>query len=158
LTYLPVDDQASQNLVHVGVGASIRDLDDNQQRFRARMSERNSPSALAPLLADTGLMFGDHQAMVIPELVVVSGPLSCQSGDYSWWVFGAQLPAGVSRGTVFFQSITAEVHYFLTGESREYDREKAAFGRVIPGANAAWRRGCGMEGWGAWQVAARYSY
>jgi phosphate-selective porin OprO/OprP len=161
VTYLPVDDLGCRNLVHVGLGASFRDLDDNQQRFRTRMDVRNSPNALAPLLADTGLVFGRHQGMVIPELAAVSGPWSFQSEYFASWVSGVELPFGavrVPQGTVFFQSATAEVHYFLTGESREYDRDAGVFGRVIPAANMRWRRGCGAEGWGAWQVALRYTY
>ena len=62
------------------------------------------------------------------------------------------------QGTVFFQAVTAEAGFFLTGESLGYDRETGTFGRVIPCSNARWRRGCGLEGLGAWQVVARYSY
>lgn len=161
VTYLPVDDPAGRALVHVGLGASFRDLDDNRQRFRSRMSVRNSPSELAPTVADTGIIFGNHQGMVIPEVAAVSGPFSFQGEYYASWLSGAELPAGIARvpvGTVFFQGLTAEAHYFLTGESREYDRETGTFGRVVPCSNARWRRGCGLEGLGAWQVALRYSY
>ena len=161
VTYLAVDDPGCRSLVHVGLGASFRDLDDNQQRFRARMDVRNSPGELSPLIADTGLFFGRHQGMVIPELAAVNGPWSFQSEYYASWVTGAEVPFGgvrVPRGTVFFQSATAEVHYFLTGESREYDRDAGTFGRVIPAANMRWRRRCGADGWGAWQVALRYTY
>ena len=47
----------------------------------------------------------------------------------------------------------ATVGYFLTGEHRPYDRKAGAIDRVIPKANLTQ---CG--GFGAWEIAARWSY
>jgi phosphate-selective porin OprO/OprP len=51
--------------------------------------------------------------------------------------------------------------YFLTGEYQPWSRSSGTIGRVKPLENAFWVRrcdgGCG-HGWGAWQIAARYSY
>ncbi|MFO0847706.1 MAG: porin [Gemmataceae bacterium] len=162
VTYLPVDEDDGRKLVHIGVGAAYRDLDEGQGRLRSRMEVRNSPSALSPLLADTGLFFGSRQQLVVPEFAAVYGPFSFQSEAYTAWYQGVvtQTPAGLPlapQGTVFFFSWYAEAHYFLTGEHREYNRESAAFGRVIPRTLFDWTR-AGFTGLGAWQVAARYSY
>jgi phosphate-selective porin OprO/OprP len=161
VTFLPVDAYDGQVLVHVGVGAAHRDPDDGQARLRSRFDIRNSPSGLAALAADTGLFPGSRQQLLVPEFVMVLGPLSVQSEYYASWVRGAELPVAggppVPQGTVFFQSWYGEVHYFLTGEHREYDRNAAVFGRVKPRRPVNWSR-CGFTGCGAWQLAARYSY
>ena len=41
----------------------------------------------------------------------------------------------------------------FTGESRPYDRTEGRFGRVLPRHNFNWGKG----GWGAWELAGRYS-
>jgi phosphate-selective porin OprO/OprP len=55
---------------------------------------------------------------------------------------------------VNFDGLYASASWFLTGETRPYDRRKACFSRVIPHHNFDWGRG----GWGAWELAARYSF
>jgi len=52
-----------------------------------------------------------------------------------------------------FNAFYVEASYFITGEHREYDHERGAFKRVTPKKNF---REDG--GWGAVQVATRYSY
>jgi phosphate-selective porin OprO/OprP len=159
LTYLPVYEEEGKYLVHVGLGGAHRELDDGQFRSRARFDARNSPSAFAPLVADTGLVNGDSQQLLIPEFVVVAGPLSFQAEYYASWVNGVA-PPGVPfapRGTAYLQSAYAEVHWFLTGEHRDYNRNTGAFWRVVPKRPFAWNK-CGFTGPGAWQLTARYSY
>lgn len=162
VTYLPLYEDAGRTLLHVGVGAAHRDLDEGQARFRARLDARNSPGTFASMVADTGLMLGSRQQLLIPELVAVAGPLSFQSEYYASWVSGVSTASADNRplaplGTVYFQSWYAEVHYFLTGEHREYNRDAGTFTRVVPRNRLQWDRN-GFTGWGAWQVAARYSY
>jgi len=160
ITYLPVYEDGGQFLVHVGVGAATKDLDDGQARLRARLDARNSPSALSPLVADTGNFNGRNQQILVPEFAMVNGPFSLQAEYYASWVNDADLGTAAApdpRGTVFFQSAYAEAAYFLTGEHREYNREAGTFGRVVPKQRLSWTRS-GFTGRGAWQVAARYSY
>ena len=160
VTYLPVYEDGGRVLVHVGVGGAHRDLDDDQARFRARLDARNSPSSLSPLLADTGLFYGTRQQILIPEFVAVCGPLSVQAEYYASWVHGVNTGTPdqpVPQGTTYFHSAYVEAHYFLTGEHREYNREAGTFTRVTPRTPVQWTR-AGFTGWGAWQVAARYSY
>jgi phosphate-selective porin OprO/OprP len=162
VTFLPAYRDDGKYLVHVGLGAASRDLDGDQARYRARFDARNSPSAFAPRVAETGLFFGSTQQLLIPEFALVAGPLSVQSEYYAGWVQDAALAItddlpGAPQGTVFMQSAYAEAHLFLTGEHREYNRQTGVFDRVSPLRPVAWTR-CGFTGWGAWQVAARYSY
>ena len=162
VTYLPVYDEDGRYLVHVGLGAYGRDLDQDQARYRARPDARSATSAFSPLLADTGLFFGTNQYGLFPELVMVSGPWSFQSEYYASWVGHARAVGPnntrlADQGGVFFQSVYGEVHYFLTGEHRPYNRDSGAFTRVVPKRPVSWDR-CGFTGCGAWQLTARYSY
>jgi phosphate-selective porin OprO/OprP len=61
---------------------------------------------------------------------------------------------------VAFDGGYAQVAYFLTGEHIPWDRETGTIERVKPFENFFMVRDCDCEtqrGWGAWQVAARYS-
>lgn len=163
LTCLPVYECGGERLIHLGVGASHRDLDDDQARFRSRLLIRNGPAVLHTILAQA-LMLGDSQDLVVPEFVAVCGPFSMQAEYYATWVQNAVAPVfpvadRVNHGTAFFQGCYVDAAYFLTGEHREYDPKYPAFKRVTPRTNATWGGECRdpVRG-GAWQVAARYSF
>ncbi|MBX9582235.1 MAG: hypothetical protein K2X87_18180, partial [Gemmataceae bacterium] len=160
VTALPVYEDEGKYLVHLGVGASRRDTDDGLTRLRSRFDARNSPSGVAPLVADTGLFPAARQHLVIPELVAVCGPLSVQTEFYASWVNDARPASANGRGpsgTVYSYSYYAEAHLFLTGEHRAYNRNTAVFDRVKPLRPVEWTR-AGFTGCGAWQLTARYTY
>src|SRR5262249_51458354 len=118
ITFLPVYADNGRYLVHVGVGGAYRDPDGDQVRFRSRLDASNSPSTFSPMVADTGLFFASKQQLLVPEFVMVLGPLSFQSEYYASWMQHAATGtpgALVQQGTVYMQSVYAEVHYFLTG-------------------------------------------
>ncbi len=60
-----------------------------------------------------------------------------------------------------FDGCYVYVAYFLTGEHTPWERESGTLGRVVPFENfflvERCTGGCG-SGWGAWQIAARYSH
>jgi phosphate-selective porin OprO/OprP len=58
------------------------------------------------------------------------------------------------QGDVDFWGVYVEASWFLTGEHKNYELGKGRFGRVKPKANFDPADG----GWGAWEIAARYSY
>ena len=172
---LPVWENDGETLVHVGVGASHRDLDDHQENLRARLMVRNGPAVLHTIIAQAQ-MFGASRDLVVPEFVFVHGPLTLQSEYYGTWVKDATIPVTgngprTSVGTGFFQGGYAEALYFLTGEHKTYDRGRFAFTRVTPRSNFRGfnlgqnGEGCDSckdgdtgSGWGAWEVGVRYSW
>jgi phosphate-selective porin OprO/OprP len=163
-TYLPIWHDDGRELLHVGMSYSHRQLDDRQARYRARTLIRNGPAALATALADLRLA-GQSQDMVIPELAMVLGPFNLQAEYLGTWVHDVAYPltgpARAPRGTAFFQGAYVQALYFLTGESRPYNRKEGVFTRVIPFENfflVRGENGCLARGLGAWQVGARYSY
>jgi len=163
LTALPYYEAEGRYLVHVGGSASQRDLDNEQQRYRARGSIRNGPPGpLNAILADTGIMYGDDQQILNGELAGVWGPLMVQSEYIATWVQDAQWPssAPVDQGTAFFQGTYVQALWFLTGEHQAYNRKMGVFDRVVPNESFFLVPGCGrwLCGSGAWQIGARYSF
>lgn len=161
VTYTPIFDEHEHQVLHIGIAGSARDPDADTNRFRTR-SLRNGSGNLATVFADTGTFTTSHQWMAGVEVAGVSGPLSMQAEWIGSWSEDAvslagtksAAAAGTPLGTVYTNGYYAEVHYFLTGESREYDRKNASFGRVVPRQNFRWKDGCFEPG--AWQLAFRY--
>ena len=82
------------------------------------------------------------------ETAIVRGPFSFQAeGDI--------VPVSMNDGrTPIFAGGYLFMTYFLTGEHRTYDRNLALFDRIKPKHPFGFGEG---KGWGAWEVAARYS-
>ena len=166
VTWTPYYENNGRHMVHLGLGASYRDLDESRVRLRARTLLRNGPAAMhTPLL--NILVAGDDQVIVVPEFAMNWGPWTVQSEYFAVWVSDAFSPAGagaIGRGTPYFQSAYAEVLYFLTGEHRPYNRKGgngAAYKRVVPRSNAFFVAddfGNCCSSLGAWQIGVRYSW
>jgi phosphate-selective porin OprO/OprP len=99
-------------------------------------------------VVDTGDIPADTTYAGGLEIAWVNGPL-CVQGEYlhSW----VQAEAGP---VVNFVGFYASASWFLTGESRPYDRTQGTFGRLVPKQNFNFGKG----GWGAWEFAGRYSF
>lgn len=164
VTFLPWYEHEGRCLLHLGLGASHRALDDHQARYRSRTLLRNGPAALHTPLVDQRFL-GDDQTLLVPELVLNVGPFTLQAEYFASWTGNSVAPvapvnARRLRGTLYHQGYYVEVLYFLTGEHRRYDKRYPRFDRVIPTENFWWvdaEDGRSL-GRGAWQVAARYSY
>lgn len=155
LTWLPWDEDDGAQLLHLGVGATHRHLNDNAVELRGRPSVRTMPGVLEPALADTGSITAPYLDAVDVELAGVLGPWTVQSEFAAVYIHDA-VSQGIPRGTLFYQAAYVELLYFLTGETRAYDRRDAVFDRVIPRRNfSVWGE---EHGWGAWQVGIRYGY
>ncbi len=159
LTYLIIDDKECHQLLHVGAAGSIRDPNsvngDSSLRFRAR-DLRNGPANLSTIYADTGFFNADRQYLSGLELAGINGPWSFQAEWMGSWATNARVGLGAKPlGTYYSTGSYAEIHYFLTGESRDYDRKAGVFTRIVPDRNFRWKGGCFEPG--AWQAAFRYS-
>ncbi|HWB11442.1 MAG TPA: porin [Pirellulales bacterium] len=181
VTYLPWYDEPAngRNFMHVGIGACQRGIDNGLIRYRTRGDLRNGPDALLTAWADTNYLGGQYQMIVNPEFMYQRGPLFVQA-EYTgnWTTDAVAFPAGTGSngappngdphsvpgaknlGSLYFWGGYFQVMYFLTGEHRIYDYQKALVGRVIPIENAFWVRGRNgrIFGTGAWQVGYRLNY
>ncbi|HXQ24578.1 MAG TPA: porin [Candidatus Acidoferrales bacterium] len=165
ITGLPLYDTGGQNLLHLGFSYS------HKFRHYAKDSPEtigfaSRPEAhLFPVnLVSTGNVNTNGADLLNPEVSLVTGPFSVQ-GEYTWALVdqsnlnctGTPLTCKTTQhSNPQFGGGYIEASYFLTGESRAsfYKTQVGYYDRIIPNHNFA------IDGshWGAWQVAARYSY
>ncbi len=170
VTYLPYWDSDGTQYLHLGLGHFFNAPVDKLVDFRTvpeiftgaqfgsppGSSGQPVPGALfgVPFFVATGPLRVNTYHVFGAELLWVHGPLSVQSETMLNVVNQVgDRPTGLLAGTY------GQVGYFLTGEHRPYDRKSGAIDRVIPFHNMKF---CGDNengsGWGAWEVAARFSY
>ena len=190
VTWLPVYEDEGKKLLHVGIAGRAQQTNANDDvRLRARGDLRNGPPGpLNSIYIDSGLLKATWQNQIGLELVGNNGPWSFQSEYFGNWLYNTtsnvnafkpkvpfggllvdninygtagQQPKGAHCGTYFTNSGYAEVLYFITGESRAYDRFDARFDRVIPRNNFYIVRDANgriVSSEGALQVGVRYQY
>ncbi len=150
-TWAPWYDECTggRDLLHIGMAYLYTYDADREVRFTSRSEiHRGNP------LVDTGVLTANQLQQVGTELAWVRGPLSLQGECVYTQVNDA------AAGTTNLWGAYAFASCFLTGEHRPYDREEGVFGRVTPFENFWFvntPRGC-ATGWGAWELALRYSY
>lgn len=131
----------------------------NEGRFATRNEIRSDTSWL-----DTGRIAGAEWYQVLGlEMIYNSGPLQVVSEyAYTWLQRDSDTPG--TGPDVDFNGAYVYVAYMLTGEHVPYSRKSGTINRVKPFRNfrlfTADDCECATEedGWGAWQVALRYSF
>jgi phosphate-selective porin OprO/OprP len=146
VTALPWYADEGKKMLHVG--AALR----HSQPVAAKVKYEARPEwhASSKKFVSTGdikhVESTDHMGL---EAALVCGPFSVQGEYFHAWV--NRDDGAVSDAD--FNGWYVEGSWWLTGEHRKYDRKKGEFGRVSPNKNFDPKNG----GWGAWQLAARYS-
>lgn len=134
---------AETDVVHLGVGVRYRDPNSET----TTLSSKPESNVTGASFVTTGSLAGiENMVAVGPEAAAVYGPLSLQGEFMRQYVYRA-----TPRDDLTFDGWYVYGSYFLTGESRPYDPKSGTFGRVKPLKNA------GSGGYGAWEVAVRYS-
>lgn len=147
MTWLPYFDEPSNGryLVHAGLGM----LYAQPQRDIVRFFGQAGSIQTLPIV-DTFVISAENYTIVNPEFALNAGSVSLQ-GEFFW----ASVDDNVS-GNRHMQSAYVSASWRLTGEHRNYNRQFATFGGVTPHENA-WLLP-GSAGWGAWEVATRYTW
>jgi phosphate-selective porin OprO/OprP len=102
-------------------------------------------------LVSTGALPGVSGAQVYSaEVAGTYGPLFFQ-GEYFW--YNIDRNAFAPLPSLRFQGGYAEAAYVLTGETRPYNSGSASYGGIVPVNPFSLNGG----GWGAWEVAGRFS-
>jgi phosphate-selective porin OprO/OprP len=102
-------------------------------------------------LVSTGALPGVSGAQVYSaEVAGTYGPLFFQ-GEYFW--YNIDRNAFAPMPSLRFQGGYAEAAYVLTGETRPYNSASASYGGIAPANPFSLNGG----GWGAWEIAGRYS-
>lgn len=142
LTGVPWASEDGRSLVHLGLNLSRRNP-DGEITFRQRPE-----SYLAQRYVNTGALDTTRLFTYGLEGAVVHGAVSLQ-GEY----IAAEVET-TDYGKRRFSGYYGALSWLLTGEQRPY--KNGAFWRVIPKEPFAWRGE--HRGWGAWELAARYSH
>jgi phosphate-selective porin OprO and OprP len=141
-TFAPVLDD--ERFVHLGLSGYRRHLSsDSDAGFRIR--QRPEVRVFGTRLVDTSAHPASGATALALELASSSGPFAMQGELMRNRVdYRQQEDATFSGGYV-------QAGWFLTGEHRPYDAGKATLGRVRP------RSAIDAGGWGAFELAARFS-
>lgn len=110
-----------------------------------------SAAAGTPSFVDTGRFLATSFQLLGLETVWQYGPTSFQAE----WI-GTLVDSAV--GPITYNGAYAQIAYRLTGENRVYYKKIAAFGNAVPYTNFFSVKRGGVSGWGAWEVAARWSF
>lgn len=101
------------------------------------------------VLATTGGIASTQRAQVYSvEAAASYGPLYAQ-GEY--FFYNVDRLAGMT--SLNFQGGYVQASYTLTGETHSYNAGNAAYNGIVPANPYSWSQG----GWGAWEIAGRYS-
>ena len=137
LTFLPIND--GDKLLHLGVGLSNRNNSDSTYSVSTRPENH-----LGTKLLDMDLDNVIGMNLIGAEMAFVIGSFSVQ-GEYI-------INAVEALEDYNFSAYYCQVSYFLTREKRKYKSSLSGFDRVKPNSNM--KEG---GGWGAFELAARYS-
>ncbi len=186
---LPIFDESGRCYVHTAAsyqyrsgnlgrtfgdaGISTFGASQNVVRFRDRAEIRDATGAGADgqgdgsRLIDTGYLSTSGITTVGTELLAVSGPVYLQAESIVAQVeHGRQVnsaaAAKLDHGSPTFWGYYGQVGYFLTGESRPYQKNNGTYGRVVPNSNFFLVRGHdgngGGSSLGALELVYRFSY
>ena len=135
---------AGNRFLHLGLSANVQYSPSSIVRYRSRPE-----SYLADHLIDTGNIDAKASGVVGAEAAYVNGPF-CIQGEF------LDSPVRENNGeSLNLWGCYAAASWYLTGESRPYNRESGEFKRLIPLRNFNFGKG---GAWGAFEVAARFSY
>lgn len=146
VTGLPWYGDGGRQMLHLGASYSFRSSTDG---YRLKAQPENH---LAPYLVDTGVIAIERANHGALEAAWVEGPFALEA---EWYAAAPRRDDGGS--SLFFSGFYVQSSFFLTGESRgeQYVTAYGEFDRPVHPRRKADLRD---PGWGAWQLAARYSW
>jgi phosphate-selective porin OprO and OprP len=149
VTYLALDqvnpDRPEENrYLHLGLSANAQYSASSTVRYRSRPE-----SYIATYVVDTGVINASGSGTIGAEAAYVNGPF-CAQGEF----LDSMVRENSGQGLNFY-GFYGCASWYLTGESRPYDRVNGQFKRLVPRQNFNFGKG---GAWGALEVAARFSY
>jgi phosphate-selective porin OprO/OprP len=145
VTGLPWYEEGGKRLLHLGVSYNFRARNLNKNGGEEKFSTRPESYLTDEKLVDTGSIAATRSNLINGELAWVWGPFSLQGEYFHAFTNG--------QGNPNFWGYYIYASFFLTGEYRSYDTSKGVFTSIKPKQNFNPFKG----GWGAWEIAARYS-
>jgi phosphate-selective porin OprO/OprP len=147
VTGLPWYGDKGRKLLHLGLSGSRRFRDEDKEDASGELKAPPESRLTDDRLVNTGRLAGERQDLAALEAAVVRGPLSLQ-GELFFHFIDRSADSDLS-----FSGWYVSAGWIVTGEHRRYDRASGVFAGVKPHRIFDPRRG----GWGALELAARYS-
>ena len=157
VTHLLWYDESTDRLLHLGGDFFWANPSNNLSRFRSTPEVfvwESSGTFAPPPGLDRVPAFVDTGDIATSDFNVLNAELAASFGRL--YMQSELRYATVNRSdgeNVAFTSLYAQAAYLLTGETRPYNRANGVFGRIKPLRDFG---DCG--GWGAWELAGRWSY
>ena len=160
----PLYESDGEDYLHLAIATMIakpdgdvgaNDPHNNEARFATRSEIRSDRSWL-----DTGRIAGaDWYQVLAMEAIYNAGPLQITGEYFMNWTQRDSDTLGTGPD-LYFQGAYVYAAYMLTGEHMPYTRKSGTLGRVTPFRNFRMfsRDNNCPDGWGAWQIALRYSH
>jgi len=152
VTGLPVYEDNGNELIHLGFSAAVRDP-KTPVDFAARPEMH-----LASNFVNTGPLVNKFGSSDASQVELENGEFRAIYGPYA--VLSEVTAVEVNRtgrGDCCFNGGYVTASYMITGEHLGYDRTTGYDDRLIPFRNIGSYKD-GKRGWGAWQLAARFSW
>jgi phosphate-selective porin OprO/OprP len=146
VTGLPWYEEEGRRLLHLGISYNFRARNGAKEGAEEKFNTRPESYLTGDKLVNTGDIATTRTNVINGELAWVWGPFSLQ-GEYYQAFLNAQ-------GNPAFWGFYVYGTLGLTGEHREYSTSKGILGSIMPRKKFGPFKG----GWGAWELAARYSY
>ncbi len=144
LVYLPYVDEDKRQFLHLGIAYSDRQPADGEYSVKSR------PEAhLAPAYVGTGTINNASSSYMAGGEIALKADRFALQSEY--------IASGVDSdsGDFSFSGYYAEASFFLTNDHKKYSSSSSAFKGVTPAKN--FNPESNSPGFGAWQVALRYS-
>lgn len=106
---------------------------------------------MTPSFIDSGRYRANYFNLIGLETVYQNGPVGITS-EYMINVVDSPV------GPIFYHGAYAQIAYRLTGEHRSYNKTLGTLGTLVPNTDFISFRHGGVKGWGAWEIAARWSF
>jgi phosphate-selective porin OprO/OprP len=148
LTYLPWYRGDGKDLLHLGLNLRYEN-EESGAEDTIRYSSRPETYLLNERLIDTGEFEADAIYGLGLEAAKAHGTLTFQAEYIQNFLDAPDVDNPNFWGGYIYAG------YFLTGENREYDRERGIFSKVKPNRDLHLRAN---KGWGAWELGFRVSY
>lgn len=103
-----------------------------------------------PIFVDTGRYRADNFNLFGAETLAQWGAWSAMA-EYMATIVDSPV------GPIVYQGGYGQIAYRLTGENRSYDKQLGTLGKLVPFSDFIPLKKDGVAGWGAWEVAARWS-
>ncbi len=178
ITFLPMWECDGRKYLHLGLGHYFNAPNNHTVNFRTQPeafvgvnpgdpgTSGNGVSGRlngTPPFVSTGNIHVDAFNVLGTELLWVNGRFSLQSEAMVNFVstrdqVGNAVFMATQQGVAVLPGAYIQAGYFLTDDYRPYDRKTGTIDRIIPRNNFGFCRDCTPRGWGAWEVAGRFSY